>query len=277
MKMMTLNTHSWLEESPEEKMRQIVDKICQADYDVIALQEVNQLITSESIVNEELNKFCPVIEQSPVHVDNFAYCLVRYLAKQGKDYYWSWEMSHVGYGIYEEGNARLSKTPLTSEAIYVSETKQKEDYHTRKILICQTMIDDQTITLASCHFSWWIDETKGFAFEWHCLMEHLANLSNPLFLMGDFNNPAGEAGYRLVEKSPLAIVDSYTVAQEVHGQATIEQKIDGWETNTEQLRIDYIYVPQEFSVPFYRSIFDGKQEIIVSDHYGVEITVSPIQ
>lgn len=46
MKMMTLNTHSWLEESPEEKMRQIVDKICQADYDVIALQEVNQLITS---------------------------------------------------------------------------------------------------------------------------------------------------------------------------------------------------------------------------------------
>ena len=183
MKMMTLNTHSWLEESPEEKMRQIVDKICQADYDVIALQEVNQLITSESIVNEELNKFCPVIEQSPVHVDNFAYCLVRYLAKQGKDYYWSWEMSHVGYGIYEEGNALLSKTPLTSEAIYVSETKQKEDYHTRKILICQTMIDDQTITLASCHFSWWIDETKGFAFEWHCLMEHLANLSNPLFLM----------------------------------------------------------------------------------------------
>ena len=186
-------------------------------------------------------------------------------------------MSHVGYGIYEEGNALLSKTPLTSEAIYVSETKQKEDYHTRKILISQTMIDDQTITLASCHFSWWIDETKGFAFEWHRLMEHLANLSNPLFLMGDFNNPAGEAGYCLVEKSPLAIVDSYTVAQEVHGQATIEQKIDGWETNTEQLRIDYIYVPQEFSVPSYRSIFDGKQEIIVSDHYGVEITVSPIQ
>ena len=47
MKIMTLNTHSWLEEEPQEKLKQIAQKICHEQYDVIALQEVNQTMNAK--------------------------------------------------------------------------------------------------------------------------------------------------------------------------------------------------------------------------------------
>lgn len=271
MKVMTLNTHSWLETSPYEKLQRIADKIAQEDYDIVALQEVNQSLTSKNIANYELQNFCSVQDQTPIREDNFAYCLIQLLEKQGKTYYWSWEMSHIGYDIYEEGNALLSKSPLVSQAFCVSETNKKEDYHTRNILIGQTCVDEQEIIVASCHFSWWIDEKSGFVFEWQRLEEHLSNVSNPIFLLGDFNNPADEIGYQLVAQSSLEIIDSYKLAQKKSGEGTIKKKIDGWENNTEELRIDYIYLPKESRVKEYRHIFDGKTEALVSDHYGIEI------
>ena len=47
MKFMTLNTHSWLEPEPEKKLQELADKILLEDYEVIALQEINQLLESE--------------------------------------------------------------------------------------------------------------------------------------------------------------------------------------------------------------------------------------
>ena len=41
-------------------------------------------------------------------------------------------MSHIGYAIYEEGNALLSKCPLTSEALLISESQEPTNYRTRK-------------------------------------------------------------------------------------------------------------------------------------------------
>lgn len=115
MKIMTLNTHSWLEEEPREKLKQIAQKICHEQYDVIALQEVNQTMDAKRLTSEQLKNFSQVQEQTPVRSDNFAYCLIQLLAEQGETYYWSWEMSHIGYAIYEEGNALLSKQPLISQ------------------------------------------------------------------------------------------------------------------------------------------------------------------
>lgn len=273
MKIMTLNTHSWLEEEPWEKLKQIAKKICHEQYDVIALQEVNQTMNAKRLTSEQLKNFNQVQEQTSVRSDNFAYCLIQLLAEQGETYYWSWELSHIGYDIYEEGNALLSRQPLTSQTYLVSETKEKEDYHTRKILVGQTFFETQWITVASCHFSWWTDEKSGFAFEWKELEARLVPLTTPLYLLGDFNNPAGGSGYDLVKNSRLPICDAYPVAGKKQGEATIEKKIDGWENNKDGLRIDYIYVPENCSVISYQRIFDGENGLIVSDHYGVAVTL----
>ncbi|HCO71570.1 MAG TPA: hydrolase, partial [Enterococcus sp.] len=40
MKVLTLNTHSWLEENQLEKCKMIAQEIATGDYDIIALQEV---------------------------------------------------------------------------------------------------------------------------------------------------------------------------------------------------------------------------------------------
>ena len=63
-------------------------------------------------------------------------------------------MSHIGYDKYEEGNAILSKAPLDSRAYIVSETKEKKTT-VRMILVAETVIDNQSLVVASCHFSWW--------------------------------------------------------------------------------------------------------------------------
>ena len=255
MKIMTLNTHSWLGEEPQEKLKQIAQKICHEQYDVIALQEVNQTMDAKRLTSEQLKNFSQVQEQTPVRSDNFAYCLIQLLAEQGETYYWSWEMSHIGYAIYEEGNALLSKQPLTSQTHLVSETKEKEDYHTRKILVGQTSVKTQCITVASCHFSRWADEKSGFAFEWKELSKFSASYNTTVSIR-DFNNPAEGSGYDLVAKSQLPIRDAYPIAQKKQAEATIEKE-NRWLEN-KGLRIDYIYVPQDCFVTSYQRILTGK-------------------
>ena len=246
MKFMTLNTHSWLEPEPEKKLQELADKILLEDYEVIALQEINQLLESEEVEPAKLMKFCPVKNQVPIRKDNFAYRLVQLLKEHGKEYFWSWEMSHIGYDKYEEGNAR-------------------------KILIGKTKIDDQDIFVSSCHFSWWTDKKSGFYFEWKNLENYFLETRVPLFFLGDFNNPVDSQGYYTVRESCLLLQDSYVVANEKGKAATVEKKIDGWEQNTEKLRIDFIFVPEGMQVKKYQRIFDGIDSPIISDHYGVEI------
>ena len=44
MKLLTVNVHAWLEENQDEKLDILAQTIAEKAYDVIALQEVNQLI-----------------------------------------------------------------------------------------------------------------------------------------------------------------------------------------------------------------------------------------
>ena len=53
MKMLTLNTHSWLEECALEKLELLVETLIQKKYDIIALQEVNQSINALPLEKKE--------------------------------------------------------------------------------------------------------------------------------------------------------------------------------------------------------------------------------
>jgi len=78
-KFLTLNTHSWMEEEQETKLNQLVERILQEKYDVICLQEVNQLMESEQVVQAP---FYQAVEGAiAIHQDHFALCLVEKLAK----------------------------------------------------------------------------------------------------------------------------------------------------------------------------------------------------
>ena len=185
-KFLTLNTHSLLGENVEEKLKILGDEIFSGDYDVVCLQEVNQLMTSDT--TQDLPGYCPVAGEIAIHEDNYGLQLARYLAQKGTTYYWSYAYNHVGYDRFNEGVAIFSKEPLEASSVLVSKSDDPSDYHTRKMLFCQTVVDGKKTCVASAHFSWLKD---GFLDEWENAVEALAAQGESLVIMGDFNNPAG--------------------------------------------------------------------------------------
>lgn len=270
MKLLTLNAHSWLEENQDEKIDQIVTQIIKGDYDVVALQEVNQLINHDSIVNDDL--YCRGNDDIKIKDDNFAYVIVQRLRAQNKKYYFSYAMSHIGYDKYEEGSAILSKTPIKPYSEFVSIDQSPDNYRSRKILFGEIEVEGTKLVVASCHFSWWIDEEHGFSYEWVNTKRILEHYDKPLIVMGDFNNPDGIQGYDFVLCNSN-LVDTYTVSQEQYGYHTIEKSIAGWENNDGKLRIDFILASPEFEVLSSKIVFDSVNGPVVSDHFGVEVEI----
>ena len=268
-KFLTLNTHSWMEEEQETKLNQLAERILQEKYDVICLQEVNQLMESEQVVQAP---FYQAVEGAiAIHQDHFVLCLVEKLAKAGLDYHWSWAYNHIGFDRFHEGVAILSLKPLKPSELLVSDANDPTDYHTRKVLLAETEVDGRLVTVASCHLSWW---NKGFQEEWAQIEEELLQCNMPLVLMGDFNNPVGYEGYQYILKSPLALQDSHAVAATVVGTATVEGDIAGWVGNKDALKIDYIFTSKDFNIEKSAVVFDGKATPVVSDHFGLEAEVA---
>ena len=110
-KFLTLNTHSWLGEDPKWALETLGKQILKADYDVIALQEINQRIDSAKVLNTPYT----LKNQHQLHEDNYALKLVEYLKEHGLTYHFTWAYSHIGYDEYHEGVALLSKQPFSSE------------------------------------------------------------------------------------------------------------------------------------------------------------------
>ena len=266
MKLLTLNTHSWMEEDMEAKFSALVERIMVEDYEVICLQEVNQSLTSQP-VSQPLY-YHPVEGNPVVHEDNYALKLVKALAARGKRYNWSWAYNHVGYDRFHEGVAILAQASMEPLAILASSTTSPEDYHTRRALLVRTQLGNQAFSVVSLHLSWW---EKGFQDEWPRLAQVLASEEHPLIVMGDFNNPTGNPGYQEVINSSLNLVDSHKVADEISGEYTIVADIDGWEGNDMALKVDHAFVDRTFQVKRSQVVFDGKSSPTVSDHFGLEV------
>lgn len=267
-KFLTLNTHSWLEEDALTRLKTLGDKILSEGFDVIALQEINQLIDSKDITKPDT--YADVTNIHALHEDNYALKLVEYLASKGVKYYFAWAYNHIGYDKYYEGVALLSKEPFTVvQKVRTSKIDDEHDYHTRYALIGQTSVDGRKMTAVSGHFSWW---ENGFLDEWENIEEKLSELGAPYVIMGDFNNPVDSKGHERVLVSPLGLVDSHQVAESVRGKATIEKEIDGWEGNDSELKIDFIFLSKTFEVLESKIVFDGNDGAKISDHFGVACT-----
>lgn len=269
MKLLTVNTHSWLEDHQDEKFFTLVETILQEDYDVICLQEVNQLMTSQGIVDPELYQALPSSPQ--IHEDNYAYRLCQELASRGVPYYWSWAYNHIGYNRYHEGVALLSKISMRSRELLVSDVDAETDYHTRRLLLADLQVKDKVITVANLHLSWF---GKGFEGEWAKVEEELLKIAHPLILMGDFNNPTDLEGYQLILSSSLKLQDSHKIAEQIYGNHTIQADIDGWEGNQQNFKVDHAFLSPDFQVIKSQIIFDGDNQPIISDHFGLEIEIN---
>lgn len=261
MRLLTLNTHSYIEEDQEAKLETLIETISQHDYDVIALQEVNQLIDS------------PPVGDTEIHVDNFARVITERLTARGHRYTYHWRIAHIGYDTYEEGVALLTKHPVIETAVIpLTDTTDRRDWKTRVALKVTLQYNDSVVDCLSTHHGFWDDLDEPSKRQFDRLMAAL-NPSRPTFILGDFNTEADvrNEGYDYVMNQGL--YDTYTLAKDKDNGITVPGAIDGWKQAAESKRIDYIFMNQPLSVLSSRVIFNNANQPVVSDHFGVDVTV----
>lgn len=279
MRVLTINVHGWIEEDPYQKIKELAAVIAKNDYEIVALQEVNQLMGNREISHPSFIRSTKEWNEIPLKEENYAGVLIEELEALGKKYYWSWSANHIGYGKYDEGLSILSKTEQEVETIIVSETTDYDKVSTRTVLKAKVKIDDEEWTILNGHFSWWKDNQGDLVFknQWDKIRKYMTDMNKDRVLfMGDFNNEAdiSKQGYDyMLEKSPF-LRDSYIIADKKTGHATMNAGIDGWKDATSGKRIDLILVSEDVKVEENHVIFDGINEKIVSDHFGVEAMIN---
>ncbi len=77
--MLTLNTHSLIEQNYEEKLVYFVNAIVKYEPDIIALQEVNQTSDESSLSDKFLTGYTQCQSAIPLKKDNHAYRVVKLL------------------------------------------------------------------------------------------------------------------------------------------------------------------------------------------------------
>lgn len=260
MKLLTLNCHSWQEADQLSKIKILAKTIKEMRYDVIALQEVSQLKDNKILYNN-------------IREGNYAEILVQELNKLNVDNYsFIWDFAHIGYNIYEEGLAILTRHPIKDfYNFYVSKDENINNHKSRKIIKATIDINDNEYDFYNCHLGWWNDKEEPFKYQAERLLQKLSNAKNS-FLMGDFNNDAfikGE-GYDYLINNGL--LDLYDLSADKDDGITVSGKIDGWEECSENKRIDLILCTNKVEALSSKVLFN-RPDNLVSDHFGVEVIV----
>lgn len=259
MKLLTVNVHAWLEDQQEEKLDILAQTIAQKRYEVIALQEVNQLISSPLITRE-------------LRADNYGLVLLDKLRKLGvADYSYYWSFSHIGYDKYEEGIAFLTRLPVYEvDSFYCSKSQTVESILSRKIMGLTLAYKDQLIDVYSCHINLPGNQEENQLENVDAILERSSG-SNLKILLGDFNTDAlsDKEAYQAIKN--LGLYDSYDLAGDKDSGITVEKAIDGWAGHSQEKRLDYIFLSQERPVLSSKVIFNGDNLPVISDHFGLEV------
>ena len=270
MKLLTLNTHSLVEDNYSTKLDAFVSAIAEQRPDIIALQEVNQTIaeTQADVISEG---YVPCVENIVIRKDNHVYKAAELLEGAGVKYYWTWLPLKKGYNKYDEGIALMSRSRIIeTDVVRISETDDYNNWKTRKIIGIRTEAAPDE-WFFSVHYGWWDDLDEPFQNQWQKTVEYMKKYSR-VWLMGDFNSPAEvrNEGYDIINSGGW--YDSYTLARTRDNGITVGKVIDGWRdkvSGTDGMRIDQIWCSQKAEIASSEVIFNGANKPVVSDHYGV--------
>lgn len=274
MKLLTLNTHSLIEDNYETKLKQFVEMVLKELPDVIALQEVNQSLKEPEADSPEASGYVPCEgNEKKLRKDNHALRAAQMLESYGRKYFWTWIPFKIGYGIYEEGLALFSRKPIEeTKEFFISKIQKYSNWKSRKLLGIRV----ENTWFCSVHMGWWDDDDDPFETQWEKIQWKLYR-EETCYVMGDFNSPAGVPGegYDYVKESGWH--DTYELASEKDSGITVGKVIDGWRERLEEgargMRIDYIWSSSSAPVKSSRVVFNGENYPVVSDHYGVEAII----
>ncbi|WP_018449712.1 endonuclease/exonuclease/phosphatase family protein [Leptotrichia shahii] len=261
MKILTVNVHAWLEENQMEKIDILARTIAEKQYDVIAMQEVNQLMNNKIIFDD-------------IREGNYAWVLLETLQKYtDTDYYLHWSNSHIGFGKYNEGVAVITRHKIKAEdEFYCTFAQSVRTISARRIVSITINYEGQDIEFYSCHMNLPNCETEDMGKNIQTILNRTQN-NNLKILMGDFNTDA--IGNKKDYENILAqgLFDTYTMAEKKDNGITVDKNIHGWDNDKAQKRLDYIFSNKKLKVKESKVIFNNKNKEIVSDHFGIEVKI----
>lgn len=261
MKCLTLNVHAWLEDNQEEKITILAETVVAEGYDVVALQEVNQSLTSPLVLQD-------------LKADNFGLILLDKINQVSQDKYaYFWTYSHIGYDTYEEGLAILTKHPvLALEQFYCSQHQTVDSILARKIIGVTLDYQGQEVTCYSCHINLPDCKKENQLANIQAILQH-SDHEGLKVLLGDFNTDAlsNPAAYQTILE--LGLLDTYQLAKVKDEGITVAKAIDGWQEHQTQKRLDYIFLNQKREVLKSQVIFNGHNRAVISDHFGLEVEI----
>lgn len=274
MKLLTCNTHSIVEEEYEKKLIYFTDWLDKNDYDIVALQEVNQTQDREVVNPAELSMYVPSNEDIIIRSNNHLLRVTGILQAKGRNYYWTWTPIKLGYDKYDEGIGIISKyRPKEIKEFYITKNKSYNNWKVRKAIGISVEIEGRDRWFFSIHTGWWNDKEESFEEQLRKLNKELSFIDGDIYLMGDFNNPSQlkKEGYDKILDSGW--IDTYTLAEEKGSGITVSGLIDGWKEHKKlhEMRIDFIFKNNRDRVKKSKVVFNGKVGEIVSDHFAVEI------
>lgn len=281
MKLITLNSHSLIEEHYEEKLSRFIQGILAERPDLLALQEVNQDMTATEVPLWELKEtgFHPVPSSAvPIRRMNHGLRCAKELARLGFPLHWTWVSAKTGYDRFDEGLAFFSPYPIRSaEAFFLTNSQNYQNWRTRKGLLAAFETPWGLQYACSLHMGRWEDEEEPFSQQWQRLSSRLSSLKEKqVWLMGDFNAPSSRRGQSLDMILEQGWLDTCRLAGHPQGHPqdnTVEDGIDGWEDRSlgGGMRIDYIFTNHPVSVSSSRVIFHPGSYGTVSDHRAVAV------
>lgn len=262
LKIISINMHCGMEDDYPRKASIIAETIAKHDVDVVFLQECVQKLKAP--VSHK--KFAINIRQGNLCVD-----LVKRLAVLGIEYDYYFDWGKYGFEVLEEGLAVLSKKKIVSASSrYVSEVKDINDWKSRKII--RVGINGYPdLYLYNVHLGWWDDEEEPFKGQMDRLNDWMVESPGVNHLLvGDFNAPYQGLAYDYMKK--VGLRDLYLEVDVDHAfQGTFHghQAVSDLEVKNLNTRIDYVMCKGNVQPLSGQRLFTGREEAIVSDHYGL--------
>lgn len=275
MRLLTLNISSGIGFDPDKQLRVLSQALSDQTYDVVALQQVNQLTGNEEIPLSELDSYVPCQDRVPIKKGNFAFKLTELMKNSGQIWYWTWLPAHVGYERYDEGLAILTPHPIRkTTAFYLSDLTDYLNFKTRMAVGIQSAFGGELQWFFNVQFGWWNDTDEPFSAQWDRFMAKIAGIDAPVYVMGDFSAPdtvRGEAYDYIFEKSNFK--DSFRLAGYKDDGITLTGTTDEWTDpqNRERMRADLILTNQDEKVLDSHVLFKGEKFQRISDHYGLSV------
>ena len=248
-----------MESEYEKKLNIFVEAVIRHEVDIVSLQEVMQP------VNAAISDFAHInCGKIPLKVGNHALNVINALGKKGLKYNLAWLGFKRSYDKFDEGIAIITPHEIIdTESVALTKFDDYYNWKTRRALAINVL----GMWFYSVHFGWW----EGFVEEFENLSKSTQG-KRCVWLMGDFNSVASERGkgYDLVVNNGW--YDTYQLALNKDDGITANTGIDGWGEGNVNIRIDYIFTNKKRKIQSSFVIFNGINEEVVSDHFGIILT-----